>query len=36
MELNSLIKINKKKIIVDRGIGTGRGKKSTRGHKWQK
>tara|TARA_Y100000591_G_C21605206_1_gene579986 strand:- start:251 stop:706 length:456 start_codon:yes stop_codon:yes gene_type:complete len=36
MELNSLIKINKKKIRVGRGIGTGRGKTSTRGHKGQK
>ena len=36
MNLNSLIKNNKKKIIVGRGIGTGRGKTSTRGHKGQK
>ena len=36
MELNSLIKNNKKKIRVGRGIGTGRGKTSTRGHKGQK
>jgi len=36
MELNSLIKINKKKIRVGRGIGSGRGKTSTRGHKGQK
>ena len=28
MELNSLIKINKKKIRVGRGIGSGRGKTS--------
>ena len=36
MSLNSLIKINKKKIRVGRGIGSGRGKTSTRGHKGQK
>ena len=36
MELNSLIKINKKKIRVGRGIGSGRGKTSSRGHKGQK
>ena len=36
MNLNSLIKNNKKKIRVGRGIGTGRGKTSTRGHKGQK
>jgi large subunit ribosomal protein L15 len=36
MQLNSLIKINKKKIRVGRGIGSGRGKTSTRGHKGQK
>ena len=36
MELNSLIKNNKKKIRVGRGIGSGRGKTSTRGHKGQK
>ncbi len=36
MELNSLVKINKKKIRVGRGIGSGRGKTSTRGHKGQK
>ena len=36
MQLNSLIKNNKKKIRVGRGIGTGRGKTSTKGHKGQK
>ncbi len=36
MELNSLVKINKKKIRVGRGIGSGRGKTSSRGHKGQK
>ena len=36
MQLNSLIKINKKKIRVGRGIGTGKGKTSSRGHKGQK
>ena len=36
MQLNSLVKINKKKIRVGRGIGSGRGKTSTRGHKGQK
>ena len=36
MELNNLVKINKKKIRVGRGIGSGRGKTSTRGHKGQK
>ena len=36
MQLNSLIKINKKKIRVGRGIGSGKGKTSTRGHKGQK
>ena len=36
MELNNLIKINKKKIRVGRGIGSGKGKTSTRGHKGQK
>ena len=34
--LNSLDKINKKKIRVGRGIGTGKGKTSSRGHKGQK
>ena len=36
MQLNSLIKINKKKIRVGRGIGSGKGKTSSRGHKGQK
>ena len=36
MNLNSLVKINKKKIRVGRGIGSGKGKTSTRGHKGQK
>ena len=36
MELNSLVKNNKKKIRVGRGIGSGRGKTSSRGHKGQK
>ena len=36
MELNSLLKLNKKKIRVGRGIGSGRGKTSSRGHKGQK
>ena len=36
MELNNLKKNNKKKIRVGRGIGSGRGKTSTRGHKGQK
>ena len=36
MELNSLTKSNKKKIRVGRGIGSGRGKTSSRGHKGQK
>ena len=36
MQLNSLVKNNKKKIRVRRGIGSGRGKTSTRGHKGQK
>ena len=36
MYLNNLIKNNKKKIRVGRGIGSGRGKTSTRGHKGQK
>ena len=36
MELISLIKNNKKKIRVGRGIGSGKGKTSTRGHKGQK
>ena len=36
MQLNSLVKNNKKKIRVGRGIGSGRGKTSSRGHKGQK
>ena len=36
MQLNNLIKNNKKKIRVGRGIGTGKGKTSARGHKGQK
>ena len=36
MQLNSLIKLNKKKIRVGRGIGSGKGKTSARGHKGQK
>ena len=36
MSLNNLIKNIKKKIRVGRGIGSGRGKTSTRGHKGQK
>ena len=36
MELNSLTKNNTKKIRVGRGIGSGRGKTSCRGHKGQK
>ena len=36
MELNNLSKIKKKKIRVGRGIGSGRGKTSSRGHKGQK
>ena len=36
MHLNSLVKINKKKIRVGRGIGSGKGKTSSRGHKGQK
>tara|TARA_B100000035_G_scaffold281346_1_gene262187 strand:+ start:195 stop:647 length:453 start_codon:yes stop_codon:yes gene_type:complete len=36
MELNNLTKNNKKKIRVGRGIGSGRGKTSSRGHKGQK
>ena len=34
--LNNREKINKKKIRVGRGIGSGRGKTSSRGHKGQK
>ena len=36
MELCSLVKNNKKKIRVGRGIGSGKGKTSSRGHKGQK
>ena len=36
MELNNLAKNNKKKIRVGRGIGSGKGKTSSRGHKGQK
>ena len=36
MYLNSLIKNNRKKIRVGRGIGSGKGKTSSRGHKGQK
>ena len=36
MQLNSLIKSKRKKIRVGRGIGSGRGKTSSRGHKGQK
>ena len=36
MNLNQLIKLNKKKIRVGRGIGSGKGKTSSRGHKGQK
>ena len=36
MQLNNLIKINKKRLRVGRGIGSGKGKTSARGHKGQK
>ncbi len=36
MQLNNLVKNNKNKIRVGRGIGSGRGKTSSRGHKGQK
>ena len=36
MELNNLVRNNKKKIRVGRGIGSGRGKTSSRGHKGQR
>ena len=36
MNLNNLVKVNRKKIRVGRGIGSGSGKTSTRGHKGQK
>ena len=36
MELNKLLKTNRKKIRPGRGIGSGKGKTSGRGHKGQK
>ena len=36
MQLNNLYKNNKKKTRVGRGIGSGKGKTSSRGHKGQK
>jgi len=36
MQLDSLVKNNKKKVRVGRGIGSGKGKTSSRGHKGQK
>ena len=36
MQLNKLIKSNKRKIRVGRGIGSGKGKTSSRGHKGQR
>ncbi len=36
MYLSNLVKNNKKKIRVGRGIGSGKGKTSSRGHKGQK
>ena len=36
MQLNNIVKINKKKIRGGRGIGSGKGKTSSRGHKGQK
>tara|TARA_Y100000591_G_C21358585_1_gene462936 strand:+ start:27 stop:476 length:450 start_codon:yes stop_codon:yes gene_type:complete len=36
MNLNNLVKTNRKKIRVGRGIGSGKGKTSARGHKGQK
>ena len=36
MKLNTLTKTNKKKIRPGRGIGSGKGKTSGRGHKGQK
>ena len=36
MKLDSLVRNNKKKIRVGRGIGSGKGKTSSRGHKGQK
>ena len=35
MKLNHLVKSNKKKIRPGRGIGSGKGKTSGRGHKGQ-
>ena len=35
-QLNNLVRNNKKKIRVGRGIGSGKGKTSSRGHKGQK
>ena len=36
MQLNNLVRNNKKKTRVGRGIGSGKGKTSSRGHKGQK
>ena len=36
MQLNNLVKNKRKKIRVGRGIGSGKGKTSSRGHKGQK
>ena len=36
MKLNEIVKTNKKKIRLGRGIGSGKGKTSGRGHKGQK
>ena len=36
MKLNNLVKNNKKKTRVGRGIGSGKGKTSARGHRGQK
>ena len=36
MKLNNLVRTNKKKIRPGRGIGSGKGKTSGRGHKGQK
>ena len=36
MYLSNLVKNNKKKIRVGRGIGSGKGKTSSRGHKGQR
>ena len=35
-KLNNLVKINKRKMRVGRGIGSGKGKTAGRGHKGQK